>query len=99
MYYGMLLVNEAIGNSKAKKHVAELGCLHRNIIAYGIYEDSSLARLVLINTQVHLQDASLRNNIEVSLDFTSAHEAEYTVERLRVPHTQAYHDLYVRDTV
>lgn len=94
MYYGLLVVNEAIGSSQSDRYVAELGCLHRNIVAYGIYEDGHLARLILINTQVvHAAAAKERASIEVSLDFTSSFAAAYSIKRLRVPHTQAYHNL------
>lgn len=93
MYYGMLLVNEAIGSTQATKRVAELGCLHRHIVAYGIYEDDQLARMVLINTQVYCNGSQERKNIEVSLDFLPAMEIAYSVKRLRLPHTQAHHDM------
>ena len=62
LYYGLLVVNEAIGpvghtGDKGEKdegcrYVVELSTEHPNIVAYGIYSKGRLVRVVLVNTQV-----------------------------------------------
>ncbi|KAK1983634.1 hypothetical protein LZ30DRAFT_780443 [Colletotrichum cereale] len=64
-YYAFLIVNEAIGTS-GKSYVAELATTNITLTAYGIWEEQRLARVVVLNTQVHLGGAD-KPSINVSL--------------------------------
>ncbi|KAL0930106.1 uncharacterized protein CTRU02_214926 [Colletotrichum truncatum] len=64
-YHAFLIVNEAIGKS-GNAYVAELATTNITLTAYGIWENDELARLVILNTQVHLggpQKPSINVNI------------------------------------
>ncbi|KAK1491846.1 hypothetical protein CTAM01_10169 [Colletotrichum tamarilloi] len=52
-YHAFLIVNEAIGKS-SEAYVAEIPTSNITITAYGIWEQERLARIVVLNTQVHL---------------------------------------------
>ncbi len=53
LYYGALIVNEAIGTG-ANTKIAELPVNNTNTVAYGIWEGDRLARAVLINNNLYL---------------------------------------------
>ncbi|KAK7438142.1 hypothetical protein Landi51_11795 [Colletotrichum acutatum] len=52
-YHAFLIVNEAIGKSD-EAYVAEIPTSNSTLTAYGIWEQDRLARIVALNTQVHL---------------------------------------------
>ncbi|KAF4781110.1 hypothetical protein HER10_EVM0007419 [Colletotrichum scovillei] len=52
-YHAFLIVNEAIGKS-GESYVAEIPTSNVTLTAYGIWEQERLARIVVLNTQVHL---------------------------------------------
>lgn len=52
-YHACLIVNEAIGTS-GNSYVTELATPNTTMTAYAIWEDTKLARLVVLNTQVYL---------------------------------------------
>lgn len=52
-YHAFLIVNEAIGKS-GEAYVAEIPTSNITLTAYGIWEQERLARVVVLNTQVHL---------------------------------------------
>lgn len=83
LYYGLLVVNEAIGKGKHSRYVAELGTVHPNIVSYGIYEREKLVRVVLVNTQVYA--GGERKSVEVRLEGLE----EAVVKRLEIPATEA----------
>ncbi len=67
MYYGALIINEAIGTFADTK-IAELAVNNTATAAYGIYENGRLARAVLINFNTFLPTVnSTRTNEVVSL--------------------------------
>ncbi|KXH53373.1 hypothetical protein CSIM01_13804 [Colletotrichum simmondsii] len=65
-YHAFLVVNEAIGKS-GESYVAEIPTSNITLTAYGIWEQERLARLVVLNTQVHLggqEKPSINVNLE-----------------------------------
>lgn len=54
-YHAFIVVNEAIGTS-GNSYVGEIYTKTTNLTAYGIWEDRSLKRLVITNSQVYLGD-------------------------------------------
>ena len=52
-YHAFLIVNEAIGKS-GDSYIAEIPTPNQNLTAYGVWEGEELARLVVLNTNVHL---------------------------------------------
>jgi len=86
LYYGMIVVNEAIGKGSWDRHIVELSTEHRDIVSYAVYEDTTLARIVIVNTQLHFKDEASRQSIAITL---SGLTGQMTLKRLAVPHTAA----------
>ncbi|KAJ9121284.1 hypothetical protein QFC24_004620 [Naganishia onofrii] len=88
VFYGALVVNEAIGTS-GNSCVAEIGTDSATVSAYGIYEQSKLARIVVINSEMHLPSQnSTRMNSTVYLDGLGDN-IHFTAKRLSIPFTNA----------
>ena len=90
LYYGMMVVNEAIGKGSSRRHVVELSTEHRNIASYGIYEDHILTRVVVVNTQLYTKNQIDRPSITVNLNGLND---TMTVKRLVIPYTAAHEGL------
>ncbi|KAL8283989.1 hypothetical protein RQP46_005102 [Phenoliferia psychrophenolica] len=65
-YHAFIIANEAIGTS-GNSFVAELGTSNNSVAAYGIWEGSKLARVVLINSLIFLPDTGARDSITLPL--------------------------------
>ncbi|SPO01599.1 uncharacterized protein DNG_04272 [Cephalotrichum gorgonifer] len=65
-YHAYLIVNEAIGKS-GNSYVAELPTPNGNLTAFGIWEKTQLARIVVMNTQVYLGEGE-KPSINVRFD-------------------------------
>ncbi|ADV23920.1 Hypothetical Protein CGB_H2510C [Cryptococcus gattii WM276] len=93
-YHAALIVNEAIGTS-GNSYVAEISTANDNVVAYGIWEDEDLVRMVVTNTEVYTTDDEEsqkgRNKFEVNLVGVQGRNA--TVKRLFVPQTTAQHGI------
>ncbi|KNX50054.1 hypothetical protein CNBG_9274 [Cryptococcus deuterogattii R265] len=93
-YHAALIVNEAIGTS-GDSYVAEISTANDNVVAYGIWEDEDLVRMVVTNTEVYTTDDEAaqkgRNKFEVNL--LGAEGRNATVKRLFVPQTTAQHGI------
>jgi hypothetical protein len=87
-FYGALAVNEAIGSS-GKSCVAEIGTDSTTFSAYGIWEDTKLARVVLINSAMYIPSQNgTRVNSTVYLDGLN-HSGQITAKRLSTPFTNS----------
>ena len=89
-YHAALIVNEAIGTNN-NSYVAEINTVNDNVVAYGIWENEDLVRMVVTNTEVYTTDDEAaqkgRNKFEVNL--VGAEGRNATVKRLFVPQTTA----------
>ena len=90
LYYGLLFLNEAIGNGTASRQVVELSTEHRHIASYGIYEEKKLRRIILVNSKIHKAGQHHREAVTVDLDGLSG---SFGVKRLHIPHTTAQEGL------
>ncbi|OXG75809.1 hypothetical protein C370_05267 [Cryptococcus neoformans A1-35-8] len=94
VYHAALIVNEAIGTN-GNSYVAEINTANDNVVAYGIWEDGDLVRMVVTSTEVYTTDDEEaqegRNKFEVNLVGVEGRNA--TVKRLFVPQTTAMHGL------
>lgn len=86
LYHALLIVAEAAGTAGAHAvKVVEIPTTTDFLAAYGIYEGGRLARLVLINSQVHTADnGDARAGLRVHLDGVRG-----TARRFHTPHTDA----------
>lgn len=93
-YHAALIVNEAIGTN-GNSYVAEISTPNDNVVAYGIWEDGNLVRMVVTSTEVYTTDdedaQEGRNKFELNLVGVEGRNA--TVKRLFVPQTTAMHGL------
>ncbi|EAL19043.1 hypothetical protein CNBH1450 [Cryptococcus deneoformans B-3501A] len=93
-YHAALIVNEAIGTN-GNSYVAEISTPNDNVVAYGIWEDGDLVRMVVTSTEVYTTDdedaQEGRNKFELNLVGVEGRNA--TVKRLFVPQTTAMHGL------
>lgn len=88
LWNALLVVAEAIGTS-GNSYVAELGTDSTSLAAYGIYEDYSLRRIVLINSQVYLNSTQGgRPGLNVTLSGWSSSQYA-TVKRFETPYTNS----------
>ncbi|KIR53357.1 hypothetical protein I315_03947 [Cryptococcus gattii Ru294] len=89
-YHAALIVNEAIGTNN-NSYVAEISTANDNVVAYGIWENEDLVRMVVTNTEVYTTDNEAaqkgRNKFEVNL--VGAEGRNATVKRLFAPQTTA----------
>ncbi|KIR98601.1 hypothetical protein L804_04177 [Cryptococcus deuterogattii 2001/935-1] len=89
-YHAALIVNEAIGTNN-NSYVAEINTVNDNVVAYGIWENEDLVRMVVTNTEVYTTDDEAaqkgRNKFEVNL--VGAEGRNATVKRLFAPQTTA----------
>ncbi|EAL19064.1 hypothetical protein CNBH1660 [Cryptococcus deneoformans B-3501A] len=93
-YHAALIVNEAIGTN-GNSYVAEISTPNDNVVAYGIWEDGDLVRMVVTSTEVYTTDdedaQEGRNKFELNLVGVEGRNA--TIKRLFVPQTTAMHGL------
>ncbi|KAJ9094739.1 hypothetical protein QFC21_005897 [Naganishia friedmannii] len=88
VFYGALIVNEAIGTS-GDSCVAEIGTDSATVSAYAIYEQSKLARIVIINSELYVPSQnSTRINSTVYLNGLGDN-VHFTAKRLSIPFTNA----------
>ncbi len=89
-YHAALVANEAVGSS-GQSCVSEIGTNNSFVNGYAIWEDSTLARVVLINSEVYLQGAATpRPQTIVSLRGHGFDTSQrITAKRLYVPATNA----------
>lgn len=87
MYNGLLVVNEIIGNTGNAK-VAEIENSNVAIASYGVWENSELVKIALINSNTFDQNNTIRSALNVTLSggFTGGCT---TVKRLHIPYTAA----------
>jgi hypothetical protein len=87
-FYGTLVVNEAIGSS-GQSCVSEIGTNSETLSAYAIWENSKLARLVIINSETYIPSQnSTRVNSTIYLNGL-VHSGKITAKRLSIPSTNA----------
>lgn len=86
LYNGLLVVNEAIGDS-GRSYVAEISGPNDKLTSYGIWEDGVLRRMVVINTQVYTPSTQGgRPGFNISLvNWQGPRTA--TIKRLYTPYT------------
>ncbi|KIR40778.1 hypothetical protein I307_02213 [Cryptococcus deuterogattii 99/473] len=93
-YHAALIVNEAIGTN-GNSYVAEISTANDNVVAYGIWENEDLVRMVVTNTEVYTTDDETaqqgRNKFEINL--VGAEGRNATVKRLFAPQTTAMRGL------
>lgn len=87
MYNGLLVVDELIGTS-GKAKIAEIVNESSGLAMYGAWEDGTLARMVLINSNVVTEGATARAALNVTFTggITKLHA---TAKRLSIPYTTA----------
>ncbi|WVO24674.1 uncharacterized protein IAS62_006051 [Cryptococcus decagattii] len=94
LYHAALIVNEAIGTNN-NSYVAEISTANDNVVAYGIWENEDLVRMVVTNTEVYTTDNEAaqngRNKTDVNLVGVEGRNA--TVKRLFAPQTTAMRGL------
>jgi len=88
LYYGLLVVNEAIGTGSADRHVAEFSTEHPHIVSYGIYEAKVSVRIVVVNTQVYS-----KGRRETTTVYLNGVSGKLTLKWLSIPHTAAQQGL------
>lgn len=84
-YHSFLITNEAIGTS-GNSYVAELTTSNNSVAAYGIWEGTKLARVVLINSLVYVPDSGARDSITFPI-INLPSGAKVTAKRLAIPFT------------
>lgn len=92
-YHSFLITNEAIGTS-GNSYVAELTTSNNSVAAYGIWEGTKLARVVLINSLVYVPDSGARDSITFPI-INLPSGAKVTAKRLAIPFTTSTTGLYV----
>lgn len=84
-YHSFIVANEAIGTS-GNSYVAELGTTNLSVAAYGIWENKKLARVVLINSAVHVPESGARGSITLPI-VNLPEGCKITAKRLAIPFT------------
>ena len=90
LYYSMLIVNEAIGSSW-NANIAELGSTNTSLAAYGIWEGNTLARAVVINSNVYVDETQPRPTYNLSM--TNFPGVPTTVKSFYTPSTTSAHGM------
>lgn len=87
IYNGLLVVGEMIGKT-GKAKVAEIENPNVAVASYGVWENSELIRMVLINSNTFDQNDTIRSALNITLSGGFMGGCT-TIKRLNVPHTTA----------
>lgn len=89
-YYGMVVINEAIGSCPSTK-ISEIATNTNKIGGFAVYVKEQLARVVLLNYEPHLPGHYARRTLDVVIKgiYSANWPGPVRVKRFRTPYTNS----------
>lgn len=93
IYYGTYMLNDFIGSSRAP-YIAELTTNSTDISAYGLFDNGTLVRAMLVNYDTYFGSSANRSSETVELAGLEAGR-QISIKRFYTPYTNSTSGMYV----